>query len=52
MEFLVDFSKSAKGYNAIWVVVDKLTKSAHFLPVKMKLNTEQFTLLYVKEIIS
>ena len=34
MDFVVGLPKTQKGYDSIWVIVDRLTKSAHFLPVK------------------
>ncbi|XP_073121846.1 uncharacterized protein [Henckelia pumila] len=34
MDFVVGLPKTLKGLNCIWVIVDRLTKSAHFLPVK------------------
>ena len=34
MDFVVGLPCSRDGYDSIWVIVDKLTKSAHFLPVK------------------
>ena len=34
MDFIVGLSRTAKGYDSIWVIVDRLTKIAHFLPVK------------------
>ena len=34
MDFIVGLPKTAKGYDSIWVLVDRLTKSAHFIPVK------------------
>ncbi|KAL5555234.1 hypothetical protein UlMin_037470 [Ulmus minor] len=43
--------KTLKGYNSIWVIVDRLTKSAHFLPVKNTYKMEQYAKLYVQEIV-
>jgi hypothetical protein len=36
MDFVVGLPKTSKGYDSIWVIVDWLTKTAHFLPVKVK----------------
>jgi hypothetical protein len=33
MDFIVGFPRTSCGYNSIWVIVDRLTKSAHFIPV-------------------
>nr|GEZ17374.1 putative reverse transcriptase domain-containing protein [Tanacetum cinerariifolium] len=43
--------ETLSGYDSIWVIVDRLTKSAHFLPVKMTDSMEKLTQLYLKEII-
>ena len=34
MEFVVGLPRTAKGYDSIWVMMDRLTKSAHFLLVQ------------------
>ncbi|GJW39529.1 putative reverse transcriptase domain-containing protein [Tanacetum coccineum] len=39
------------GYDSIWVIVDQLTKSAHFLPMKKTDSIEKLTQLYLKEIV-
>jgi hypothetical protein len=36
MDFIVGLPKTAKGFDFIWVIIDRLTKIAHFLPVKTK----------------
>jgi hypothetical protein len=33
MDFIVGLPCTSRGYNSIWVIVDRLTKSAHFIPV-------------------
>jgi hypothetical protein len=35
MDFIVGLPRTSKGFDSIWVIVDRLTKTAHFLPVKM-----------------
>ena len=37
--------------NSIWVIVDRLTKSAHFLPVKTQYNADKLAMIYVNEIV-
>jgi len=34
MDFVEVLSKTMKGSDSIWVIVDRLTKSAHFIPIK------------------
>ena len=34
MDFLTGLPKTQKGYDSIWVIIDRLTKTTHFLPVK------------------
>ena len=51
MDFVVGLSRCQSGYNAIWVIFDRLTKSAHFLPMKNSDSIEKLAELYVKEIV-
>ncbi|XP_069149117.1 uncharacterized protein [Solanum lycopersicum] len=39
------------GYDSIWVVVDRLTKSAHFIPVRVKYTAEKLVELYISQIV-
>ena len=34
MDFVMGLPKTQAGFDAIWVIVDRLTKSAHFLPIR------------------
>ncbi|GJY22329.1 reverse transcriptase domain-containing protein [Tanacetum coccineum] len=52
MDFITKLPKTAAGYDSIWVIVDRLTKSAHFLPMKETDSTEKLTRLYIKEIVA
>ena len=51
MDFMVGLSRCQSGYDAIWVIVDRLTKSSHFLPMKNSDSVEKLPELYVKEIV-
>ena len=42
MDFVTGLPKSQKGHDSIWVIVDRLTKSAHFLPVKMTYGVAKY----------
>ena len=51
MDFVTGLPRTKKGHDAIWVIVDRLTKSAHFLPVSMTYSVEVLGKLYVDEIV-
>ena len=50
-DFVVGLPKSKKNYDAVWVVVDRLTKAAHFIPVRMNMSMEQLVKLYMDNIV-
>ena len=52
MNFVLGLPRIQRDHNAIWVIVNRLTKSTHFLPVNMKYALENFTKLYVDEIVN
>ena len=51
MDFVLGLPRSPKGDDAIWVIVDRMAKSAHFLPVRMNYFLNQLAQLYVDEIV-
>ena len=51
MDFIVILSKTTEMHDAVWVIVDRLTKSAHFLPIRMTYTMDQLAEIYVKEIV-
>ena len=51
MDFITKLPKTTNGYDSIWVIVDRLTKSAHFLPIKETDKMEKLTRTYLKEIV-
>ena len=50
MDFVTGLLKSQRGHDTIWVVVDRLTKSAHFLPVKSTDSVDVLSCIYIREI--
>ena len=52
MDFIVGLPKTSKGFDSVWVIVDRLTKSAHFLPVKTIYPTIQYAKMYLARIMS
>ena len=51
MDFVVGLPLTGRKHDSIWVVVDRLTKSAHFLPVRTDYSLDKLTELYIKEIV-
>ena len=51
MDFVSGFPRTARGHNVVWVIVDRLTKSAHFLRMKTTDTTETLSQLYIREIV-
>ena len=51
MDFVTKLPRTKKGHDSIWVIVDRLTKSAHFLPMREDFNMERLALLYINEIV-
>ncbi|GKE72999.1 putative reverse transcriptase domain-containing protein [Tanacetum coccineum] len=52
MDFITKLPKTSNGHDTIWVIVDHLTKSAHFIPTRETDSMETLTRLYIKEIVS
>jgi len=50
MDFVTTFTHSPKGNNAIWVVIDRLTKLAHFIPFRVRQSTELLVDKYIREV--
>jgi len=51
MDFVSGLPRGKKGNDAIWVIVDRLTKSALFLPVKMTDSVDKLAKIYVNKIV-
>ena len=52
MDFVVGLPRTASGKDAIWVIVDRLTKTAHFIPIRISFSLDMLARLYMNEIVS
>ena len=51
MDFVSGLPKTVRGHDSIWVIIDRLTKSAHFLPVRVTYTLDKLAEIYVREIV-
>ena len=51
MDFIVGLPRTQSGYDSIWVIVDRLTKVAHFIPVKETYTRAKLAELYCARIV-
>ncbi|GKA57037.1 putative reverse transcriptase domain-containing protein [Tanacetum coccineum] len=52
MDFVTKLPRTPSGYDTIWVIVDRLTKSAHFLPMRENDPMDKLARLYLKEVVT
>nr|GEZ11791.1 hypothetical protein [Tanacetum cinerariifolium] len=52
MDFVTKLPRTSSGHDVIWVIVDRLTKSAHFLPMREDYKMDRLTRLYLNEIVA
>ncbi|KAD7478941.1 hypothetical protein E3N88_02077 [Mikania micrantha] len=52
MDFITKLPRTSRNHDSIWVIVDRLTKSAHFLPIREDYSMDRLAKLYVNEIVS
>jgi hypothetical protein len=51
MDFIVGLPNTSRHHDSIWVIVDRLTKTAHFLPVHSTHKTEKYAEIYIDQIV-
>ena len=51
MDFVSGFPLTQQKHDSVWVIVDRLTKSAHFIPVRIDYSMDRLAELYVDEIV-
>ncbi|GKB02732.1 ACT domain-containing protein ACR8-like protein [Tanacetum coccineum] len=52
MDFVIELPRTSSGHDAIWVIIDRLTKSAHFLPMREDYKMDRLARLYLNEIVA
>jgi hypothetical protein len=51
IDFIIGLLRTQSGYDSIWVIVDRLTKVAHFVPIKTTYSGQQLAELYILRIV-
>jgi len=51
MDFVTHLPRTVRNHDAIWVIVDRLTKSVHFLAVNLRMSMMKLTQMYINEIV-
>lgn len=51
MDFVGGLPNTRKGFDSVWVIVDRLTKSAHFFPVLVNYSLDRLAKLFIDEIV-
>jgi hypothetical protein len=51
MDFIVGLSLTAHKFDSIWVIVDRLTKSAHFIPIHTNYRVEKYAEIYIAHVL-
>jgi hypothetical protein len=51
MDFIVGLPHTSRGYNSIWIIMDRLTKSAYFIPISTTYKVRQYVELYISYIV-
>ena len=51
MDFVTHLPWTLRKHDAVWVIVDQLTRSTHFLAIRMTFTLEEFCWLYIREIV-
>ncbi|GJX57643.1 putative reverse transcriptase domain-containing protein [Tanacetum coccineum] len=52
MDFVTKLPRTSSGHDAIWVIIDRLTKSAYFLPMREDYKMDRLAKLYLNEIVA
>jgi nitric oxide synthase oxygenase domain/subunit len=51
MDFIIGLPTTEKSFDSIWVIVDRLTKSAHFIPIKSTYHPHNYANIYFQQVV-
>ena len=51
IDFIVGLPRTQRQQDSSWVIVDRMSKFAHFIPIKVSFSAEDYTKLYINEIV-
>ena len=51
MDFIVGLPNTSQKHDSIWVIVDRLTKTAHFIPVNTTYPPKKYAEIYLDQIV-
>lgn len=51
MDFITKFPQTTRGEDSIWVILDQLTKSSHFIPIQESISMEKLVDIYIREVV-
>ncbi|WMV58217.1 hypothetical protein MTR67_051602 [Solanum verrucosum] len=51
MDFVVGLRRTSRGHDSIWVIMDRLTKSAYFIPVHTSYSAERLARIYIRDVV-
>ena len=51
MDFITDIPRSRNQCDSIWVIIDRMTKSSHFFPIRTNYSVKDYAKLYLAEIV-
>ena len=51
MDFMMGLPRTHHQHDSVWVIIDRMTKSAYFLPVRTSYSAEDYAKLYIRELV-
>jgi hypothetical protein len=51
MDFIVGLPMMAHKFDSIWVIMDRLSKSAHFIPIRTRYDAQKYVKIYIARVL-